>query len=134
MSEIILNSTVVLLQILIAFGLINVWLIRSNKKTKYRGGSAKNMKEEFSTYGLPIWFMYTVGSFKIIIATVMIVTLFVPDLMNMLGVPAIVLLIGLMFGAISMHIKVKDSLVKTLPAIGMFGMAVLLLYLVIFIK
>ena len=41
-------------QLIIALGILNVWLLRFNKATIYRGGSAKNMKEEFATYGLPM--------------------------------------------------------------------------------
>ena len=44
----------------------NVWLFRFNKETPYRGGNAKNMIEEFATYGLDLNTMYLVGSLKII--------------------------------------------------------------------
>ncbi|NNL48365.1 MAG: DoxX family protein, partial [Acidimicrobiia bacterium] len=37
--------------------ILNVWLLRFNKETEYRGGSATNMREEFDEYGLPAWFM-----------------------------------------------------------------------------
>ena len=50
-----------ILQLIISIGLINVWFFRFNKATEYRGGGAKNMKEEFIAYGLPIWSMYFVG-------------------------------------------------------------------------
>ncbi|MEN9621955.1 MAG: hypothetical protein RLZZ67_389 [Candidatus Parcubacteria bacterium] len=133
MSEIPLVSIAPILQTLIAFGLINVWLVRSKHQTKYRGGDAQNMKEEFSAYGLPVWFMYVVGFFKIFIALVMIVSVFVPVVMQVLVVPALLLLCLLMLGAISMHIKVKDSLVKTVPAIGMLVMALLVLYVLHFV-
>ncbi len=45
-------------QLIIALGILNVWLLRFNKATSYRGGAAKNMTEEFATYGLPVWFMW----------------------------------------------------------------------------
>jgi hypothetical protein len=133
MSEIIQVFAVPLLQILIAFGLINVWLVRSGRKTEYRGGQAQNMKEEFSVYGLPIWFMYVVGFLKILIAIVMLVSMFVPQLMQTAASLALVTLIILMLGAVSMHIKVRDSLMKTVPAIVMLVMALLALYLIHFI-
>jgi hypothetical protein len=50
-----------ILQIIIALGLLNVWLVRSNKKSEYRGGSANNIKDEFKAYGLPSWFVYLIG-------------------------------------------------------------------------
>jgi hypothetical protein len=130
MIETILIWTVSILQILIALGLINVWLVRFSRATKYRGGQARNMKEEFATYGLPSWFMYVVGFIKMVIAFTMIFLLFVPKLMAPFGVPALILLSVLMLGAITMHIKVKDSLVKTLPAIAMLTMSLLIICLV----
>ena len=67
------------LQIIIAIGLLNVWLVRFHKPTKYRGAGAGNMEQE-------------------------------------LGV--------LMIGAISMHAKVRDNIVRTIPAILMLLMSV----------
>ncbi|MDQ5883090.1 MAG: hypothetical protein QG654_1, partial [Patescibacteria group bacterium] len=98
--------------------------------TKYRGADAKNMKEEFSAYGLPAWSVYVVGSLKILIALVMLLVIFLPYLMYPLGFPALILLSILMLGAISMHIKVKDPLVKALPAVSMLAMSLLIMYLV----
>ena len=132
MSGITIVWIVSALQVLIALGLINVWLVRSRRATKYRGAGAKNMKEEFSAYGLPVWFMYVIGFFKIVIALVMLLTLFIPPLMYPIGFPALILLSVLMLGAISMHIKVKDPLVKALPAVSMLVMALTILYLVNF--
>ena len=134
MSGITIVWIVSALQVLIALGLINVWLVRSRRATKYRGAGAKNMKEEFSAYGLPVWFMYFIGFFKILIALVMIIVIFLPYLMYPLGFPALILLSILMLGAISMHIKVKDPLVKALPAISMLAMAILILYLVSYVS
>ena len=53
-----------LCQVIVALGLLNVWLIRFNKQTEYRGGAANSMKEEFKTYGLPEWFCYAMGGLK----------------------------------------------------------------------
>ena len=36
-----------ILKIIIGLGLLNVWIIRFNKTSSYRGGDAKNMIEEF---------------------------------------------------------------------------------------
>ena len=36
-----------ILSVGIAVTLLNVWLLRINKATPYRGGQAQNMKEEF---------------------------------------------------------------------------------------
>ena len=122
MNTILLAS---ILQVLIALGIFNVWLLRSKKQTEYRGGSASNMKEEFKAYGLPQWFMYFVGFLKITSALLLIVGFFVPFI-----VPYVALLMaGLMVGAISMHIKIGDSFMKAMPAIGMFAMSAILFWI-----
>lgn len=118
------------LQIVIAVTLLNVWLVRFHKATKYRGASAHNMKEEFAAYGLPAWFMYVVGFLKVSIAVVMIITLIKPTLMTILGVPALWVLAVLMIGAIVMHVKLKDPLQKTLPALVVLLMALTVIALV----
>jgi hypothetical protein len=38
------------LQLIIAIGLLNVWLARFHKPTKYRGAGAGNMEQEFRAY------------------------------------------------------------------------------------
>lgn len=114
-------------QIIIAIGLVNVWLVRFNKPTKYRGAGAGNMADEFAAYGLPKWFMYLVGMGKILIATLMIVGFWVPVVVY----PASLLLLILMTGALCMHLKVKDPFIRSVPAIFMLLMA---LFNVVFTK
>jgi uncharacterized membrane protein len=130
MSEITLVWIISILQILIALGLVNVWLVRSGRATKYRGAGAQNMKQEFAVYGLPSWFMYVVGFLKMIIAVVMIIGLFRPQIMYPIGFPALILLAVLMLGALSMHIKVRDPFIKMLPALLMLAMAVAVVLLI----
>ena len=89
-------------QLIIALGLLNVWLVRSGKATPWRGGAATNMREEFAAYGLPTWFMWVVGGLKVSLAILLIVGLWV----NTVSRPA----------AIAMHVKVGDPLRKSLPA------------------
>lgn len=103
-------STVI--QIIIAVGIFNVWLFRFGKPTEFRGGDANSLKEEFQVYGLPVWFMYLVGTLKILLAILLIVGIWVPYLVS----PAAIGMAILMVGAIAMHIKVKDSLKKSTPA------------------
>ena len=98
-----------ILNLVIAFTLLNVWLIRRNKQTIYRGGDATSMSEEFSTYGLPKWFMYAVGSLKVIIAFLLIIGIWI----SKLNMYSYILLALLMLGAIIMHLKVKDKIIKS---------------------
>ena len=125
MSEILIMWVVSILQVLIAVGLLNVWIVRSGHTTKYRGGKARNMKEEFAVYGLPKWFMYVIGFLKVVIAIVTLMSAFVPSFMYPLGIGALMLLVLLMLGALSMHLKIHDRLVKMLPALTMLSMAVI---------
>jgi uncharacterized membrane protein YphA (DoxX/SURF4 family) len=100
------------LQVAIAITLINVWLVHFSKPTKYRGKGAKNMLNEFKAYGLPEWFMYLVGTLKLIIASCLIIGIWIPVFVF----PATFLLAILMIGAIYMHLKVRDSFKRTAPA------------------
>lgn len=101
-----------IIQVIIGLGLLNVWLIRANRQSRYRGGDAKNMREEFANYGLPYWFMIVVGVLKVVFAILLLVGLWVPSLayISAIGIAL------LMAGALSMHIRVSDPLIKSLPA------------------
>jgi uncharacterized membrane protein YphA (DoxX/SURF4 family) len=111
-----MNYLVIAIQLIIALGILNVWLVRSRWATGYRGGDAKNLKEEFEVYGLPRWFMGVVGFFKILFAVMLIAGIWVPTLTK----PAAVGMAVLMLGAVSMHIKVKDPIKKGVPATSLF--------------
>lgn len=100
--------------LIIALGILNVWLLRFNKATIYRGGAAKNMKEEFATYGLPVWFMWVVGGLKVLLALSLLLSFWKPELMR----PAAVGMAVLMAGAVGMHAKIGDGLEKTTPALS----------------
>ena len=113
------------IQIIIALGIYNVWLLRSDKATEWRGGDATSMKEEFAVYGLPPWFMYVVGGLKLLLATALLVGIWVPALVK----PAALGMAVLMVGAISMHVKVKDPWKKALPSFSMLVLSLILLIL-----
>lgn len=108
----ILTTIKPICQLVIALGIYNVWLIRVNKKTPYRGGTANNMAEEFRVYGLPSWFMRLVMVLKLTFAT-MILAGIVKTELALIGAAGLAML---MVGAILMHIKVKDPLMKSVPA------------------
>lgn len=110
-------------QVVVGLGILNVWVLRFNKATPYRGQQAKDLKEEFETYGLPGWFVYLVGLIKVPAAIALLVGIAVPSLV----VPAAIAIAVLMLAAVLMHFKVKDAPHKYVPA-----SAVLLLCLVIF--
>jgi hypothetical protein len=115
----------IVLEIIAALGLLNVWLLRLSKATPYRGGEARSMREEFAVYGLPFWFMGLIGVLKVAIALAFLVGIWVPALVQ----PAAMLLGILMLGAFLMHLKVKDPIKKAVPSIGMLAMAAVIAFL-----
>lgn len=102
----------IVLQIIVALGLLNVWLLRLNSKTPYRGGNAASMSEEFSAYGLSPTLMYVVGALKVAAALALLAGIWMPILV----IPAAMVVALLMLGALTMHMKIKDPLKKSLPA------------------
>ncbi|HRK31122.1 MAG TPA: DoxX family protein [Tepidisphaeraceae bacterium] len=107
-------------QIVIALGIFNVWVLRYGKATAYRGGSARNMREEFAAYGLPFGVMCLIGGLKVALAIALIVGIWVPTLV----MPAAIGMAALMVGAIGMHLKVGDPPMKALPAVCMLGLSI----------
>ncbi|MFN9717669.1 MAG: DoxX family protein [Planctomycetota bacterium] len=98
----------------IGWGILNVWLLRFNKSTPYRGGAARNMKEEFAAYGLPEWLMWVVGGLKVVLALSLLASFWRPELLQ----PAALGMAALMLGAVGMHLKIGDSRKKTAPALS----------------
>jgi hypothetical protein len=99
-------------QTVAALWILNVWFNRFNKDTGYRGGGATNMREEFEEYGFSKDQMYVVGAAKVSLATLMLAGLAVPKLVR----PASTGLALFMLGAIGMHVKVKDPIKRSAPA------------------
>lgn len=118
----------IVLQSIVALGLLNVWLLRFNQKTGYRGGNASSMKEEFATYGLPPFALYVVGGLKILSALALIAGIWLTELV----LPAASIIAILMLGALAMHLKVQDPARKSLPAISVLVASVLIILLRLF--
>ncbi|MDA0684086.1 MAG: DoxX family protein [Bacteroidetes bacterium] len=118
-------SITAVLQLIVAVGLLNVWLIRSKSATSYRGGQAKSLKEEFDAYGLPSVAFFIVGALKIGAAVALIVGFWMPELIQ----PSATIVAVLMVGAFVMHVKVGDPIVKSVPALLMLAMSAGILWL-----
>jgi len=103
--------------------ILNVWILRFNKETDFRGGDAKNMLEEFQTYGISSPFMYLIGGTKVTLAILLIVGVWVESLTR----PSAILLGLLMVGAIIMHLRVGDHIKKAAPAISVLSLSILAL-------
>lgn len=107
------------LQGIVALGLLNVWLLRAASPTRYRGGEAQSLKQEFGAYNLPTWFFFLVGALKVGCAALLLIGLWVPALI----LPAASLVVALMLGALAMHARVRDPALKSLPAFLMLAMS-----------
>ena len=120
-----MESIVLASRIVIALGLLNVWLLRAGKPTDWRGGDARNMKEEFAAYGLPGWFLWVVVFFKISLAILLLVGIWIPSVTK----PAATGIALLMLGAVSMHLKVRDPIKKSLPAFSLLVLSLVVILL-----
>jgi hypothetical protein len=106
------------LQIVVALGLLNVWIVRLRKSTIYRGGMSLNLRDEFAEYGLPDALFWIVGVLKITIAILLIAGIWHRHLL----MPTSAVLFVLMVGALAMHVKIGDPPIKSLPAFLMLAM------------
>ncbi|MEO0511042.1 MAG: DoxX family protein [Verrucomicrobiota bacterium] len=113
-----------ILQLVIPLGILNVWLLRSKRATAYRGGDAKDLKGEFMAYGLPEAFFYIIGTLKLSAAALLLLGFVWPALV----LPGAALMATLMLGAVLMHAKVKDPLIRYLPASLMLAMSLIILF------
>jgi hypothetical protein len=115
-------------QILILFVsivVLNVWLLRFNKATIYRGGNATNMLEEFIVYGFDKPFLYFIGGLKIVAALGLLLGLFYKKFI----IPCASIITLLMVGAVAMHFKVSDEAHKFFPACLMLLCGVTIIFL-----
>ena len=117
-----MDPLIIIVQIVAALGLLNVWLLRANRSTAYRGADARNMREEFAAYGLPAWMVVVVGVLKVGAALALIVGIWY----HLLVLPAALLICVLMVGALAMHFRIHDPLRKSAPAAGMLALAILI--------
>lgn len=107
-------------QIAIALGIVNVWVIRRNRATAYRPDGAGNITEEFKRYGLPGWAPVVVGSTKMTLAALLLVGLVYTPVVF----PAAALMALLMVSAIAAHVRVRDPLIRSVPAFIMLALSV----------
>ncbi|MBT3547340.1 MAG: DoxX family protein [Flavobacterium sp.] len=100
------------LKIIIGLSILNVWLIQPKKHTKWRGGNATTIEEEFNVYGLSKSLYLIVYFLKVSLAILLLASIQfdILTLVSSLG------LAFLLLGSILMHVKVKDAWYKSFPA------------------
>ncbi len=124
-SALIVEILRIVLQVVVALGILNVWLVRAGKRTAFRGGDAGTLREEFASYGLPFWFMCLIGLLKVGLALTLLVAIWIPRL----AAPAAIGLGVLMLGALAMHLKVHDPIKKSAPALAVLAICIAIVLL-----
>ena len=119
-----MESVSLLIQAILALGILNVWLLRAGRPTAFRGGAAPNLKAEFASYGLSSAAFYVIGALKLLAAAMLLLGFVRPVLV----MPAAALLAVLMLGAVLMHAKVRDPAIRYLPAAVMLFLSLVVLF------
>ena len=119
------NGILIVFQAVIGLSVLRVWLLNFNKPTKWRAGNAISMREEFEVYGLPDWTLYMVGFLKVAFSVGLLAGIWLPELV----VTSAAGIAFFMFFAILMHIRVKDPIVKSIPAITFLTLSILIILL-----
>ncbi|MFQ3181545.1 MAG: hypothetical protein ACI9Z4_001143 [Polaribacter sp.] len=115
---------IIALKITVGISILNVWLLQKNKATKWRGGAATTILEEFEVYGLSKQFCYIIGFLKVSFALLLLASL----QFNNLTLVGSIGLAALLLGSVMMHIKIKDPLHKSFPASLFIVMSLLIAY------
>ncbi|MDG1053092.1 MAG: DoxX family protein [Flavobacteriaceae bacterium] len=111
--------------VLVSGTVFNVWLLNMDQASPYRGSAAPNLKEEFLAYGLSENIFYFIGGIKLLAA----LALFFGLRIKQTVLPSAQIIAVLMIGAIGMHFKVADPLLRSVPAIGMLAMCLIIVRL-----
>ncbi len=107
---------VVFLKVITGMSILNVWLLRKNRTTPYRGGNSESLFDEISFYGLPDWSFPLIGTLKVMLALLLLVSVWMTQLSVFISLG-----LGLfMLGAFLLHLKVNDSFKKSLPSLSLF--------------
>jgi len=113
---------IIILKLIVGLSILNVWLLKRNKETIWRGGNAKNIIEEFEVYGLSRNVCHIIGFLKVSLSLLLVVSIWFEQLQK----PSAIVLALLLLGSIVMHVKVKDPIKKSIPAGLFFIMCILL--------
>ena len=109
----------------IAIAIIYAWTYSYNRPSKFRGGDAKNMVEEFAVYGFPSWVVPIVRVVKLSLAVCLLLGYAFPVLVK----PTAIALTFIMLVAVMMHLKMRrESLVKLLLAYLLVSFSVFLVF------
>ena len=115
----------IILSLIISLTILNVWLIRFDSNSIYRGGEAKNMIQEFEEYGFNENIVYIVGFLKVSAALFLLLGIYY----NKLIFPAALTISLFMIFAVIMHFKVSDELIKFMPSSILLFSSLVIIYI-----
>ncbi len=121
----LMDYLLIALKLIVALGILNVWLLRSGKATSYRGKNAQTLREEFAVYGLPYPVFCLIGFLKVGLALTLLASIWLAGLAQ----PAALGMGTLMLGAFVMHLKVKDPFSKALPSLAVLALCLAIAFL-----
>ena len=121
----ITDYILIALKLIVGLSILNVWLIQPKKATKWRGGNAKTIIEEFEVYGLSKTICYIVGFLKVSLAIILLASIKFESLTLIGSIGLAILLLG----SVIMHIKVKDELFKSFPALLFIVLNLIIIFL-----
>merc|ERR1719159_1553924 len=88
----------------------SVWSWRLRMDTSFRAVGAKNLVQEFQSYGYPVWVFKLVGAFKTSFASILVLAIIYPmRLLTLIGAGG---MCALMSVAVLSHAKVMDPPTK----------------------
>jgi len=104
----------------------SVWSWRLRMDTSFRAVGAKNLLQEFQSYGYPSWLFMLVGVVKTSFATMLVLAIIFPmRILTLVGASGMCFLMSV---AVLSHAKVKDPATKFVPAASMLTCSVYLLW------
>lgn len=119
-----MNQLAIIIQLVIALGVFNVWVLRAGKPSRWRPEGARDMAEEFRRYGFPDWVRKLVGAAKLLLAAALVAGIWYPPLAAAAGLA----MAGLMAVAVGAHLRVGDPLPKSLPSFALLVLSLFVAY------
>ena len=102
-----------ILQFLVGFSILYIWLINSHVATNFRVGGATTLREEVIEVGFPNWVYDLLRVVKPFFAFFLMIGL----LYEPFTLPCMAATTLFMLGGLGMHIYAKDSIFKMIPAL-----------------
>lgn len=113
------------LKLVVALGILNVWILRRHQATAFRGQEARTLREEFTAYGLPDWVYPVIGVTKIGLALLLLLSIW----LSAVAQPAAIALGLIMLVAFGLHLKVRDPVTKAAPSLVVLAMCLGIIFL-----